>query len=311
MPKSLFPNLIKKYSLTYLLGILSISSLKWVAFVKMGVHIQANNERLIWIIVLCAPAFYLFRDIFNHLNFKKQDRIICCLVLIPASVTIAGMSVANYFIDRSYKIKAVALPSDILKMPDERFFKIEDMTVLPDNYFCVREHHTVNRNGDVEYSNYYLTPVYDDIAHSDTLALSRVGFGVSFHTTLVSRRDILHDSISNWHTIKPEWVDFFNSESETNYNLYNFNDADYFEKVVGSNSSLTYYKAAWDKSRFFDHSVSPVILEKRKGPLQEITKRDLKELLWSVILPYVICVILFWFCDFNKNTEFAGFTLKE
>jgi hypothetical protein len=307
----LFIVLIRRYTIAFFCAVLVIACMKWIYFVNLKIHLKPGLETIIWILFFCPISYVLFNSLSKTLNFKKKNFFIRTFLLIPGSFAIAGINTANYLVDRSYTIVVVEKPSEILNMPDERFFKINAMKVLPDNYYLLKEHHSFDRHGDLEYTNCYLVPIYDDIAHSDTLPSSAIAYGVTFKKKFYKSGISSYESSNDWHTIDTTQIAEFNTKSEIDYNLYDFNGADYFERVLNSNTAFLNYKKAWAFNKYFDQKRSPTVLEKRNGTLNEVVKRDLHDLIWAVILSYLVIIILLRYEEYDKNIEILGYTLKE
>lgn len=291
-----FIKFLKIFTVIFCIGNVSILFIKWNLYVKLNLSFEPFTEKIIWGILYSPFVYFIFNKLFIELDFQTRQKILL-FIEIPFLISFSGNTVADSFIVKHYSIVSVEKPSDIIKLPKERFFKINKFEVLPHKYFLVMAHSSKG-NGSQEYGNYYIAPVYDDLSASNSLPLSKIAYGVSFTKTLVG----IGATLTQPNRIrKQDSIDFCN-KSEIDYNLYDFKNVDYFEKLSKSSVGFTYFIEAWNRNPSFDNIIEPIIIVKRSGTITELIKADSEFCFWTIVITYLLAIVSFCLSELTKNT---------
>lgn len=295
----MFLKLIRKYVEIFVATIIFYSVLNWFFTTKTGV-ININEKYInFWIPLILGYFFsyFIFRPVLKKVKFKEKAFDFSIWILIPLSIGVSTGNSQKYFKDKSQSVIHVEKPSDILKYPDGKFFKISEFIVLPDKFFVLREHHTSGRTGNIlNISNYYITPIIDDTFHSEQL--SNIGFGVKFSAS--TSNALLIKKSSQLSEIKA-----FNKQSQIDYNNYNFYEVDYFQKQE-NNDNAEYFEEALKYHPGFDKNKKPVIVTKQNGTITELYRKDLNLLIYSTSFCFGLTIIFFilFYAFKNEPSEF-------
>jgi len=201
--------------------------------------------------------------------------------LIPISLGFPIAFSQNLFTNYDYKIINVEKVTDILKYPEEKYFKLKDFFVAKEKVFVINESHTIGKYGnELVVSNYATTAMYNDSTESNKLA--KVAYGIHFSTKISNR---VFDSNQEKEIKK------FDSTSYNDYQKYNFYKSQIFERQFDSDDAK-YYNESWNRNYSSDKTINPIVLERMDRSLAEINDSNKKTAFYSTIICFLLATIL-------------------
>lgn len=295
----MFKALLKKYLIVFILTFISYTFVNW--FLSTHFELGINENYLdFWIPALvCAVLTYIYlRPLVKELNYTEKGADFLLWFILPFSMWTPIAFSQEYFKDISYGVVSIDKPSEVFEHPSERFFKIKNFTIAPDNYFIIREKHTSGRNGTtLNVSNFYIVPMYDDTIAMNSDTLTSIGYGVRFSTSM-------HNGFFDKKEQEPK-IQEFNKTSAKEYEQYNFYHADYFEKISNTDDA-TYFTEAAERNRNFDHNRKPTILVSKNGTIADLYENGKNMFIYSTIISLGIgLTVLFLVNMFNDRSPAA------
>jgi hypothetical protein len=235
----------------------------------------------------------------KELNYTEKGADFLLWFILPFSMWTPIAFSQGYFKDISYGVVSIDKPSEVFEHSSERFFKIKNFTIAPDNYFIIREKHTSGRNGTtLNVSNYYIVPMYDDTIAMNSDTLTSIGYGVRFSTSM-------HNGFFDKKEQEPK-IQEFNKTSAKEYEQYNFYHADYFEKISNTDDA-TYFTEAAERNRNFDHNRKPTILVSKSGTIADLYEKGKNMFIYSTLISLGIgLTALFLVNMFNDRSPAAN-----
>lgn len=292
--------LVKRYLTVFASTFISYTFFNW--FVSTHLDTAINNNYLnLWIpALICGILTYIYlRPEVKRQNYTERGTDFLLWFIIPFTLWIPIAFSQDYFKDISYNVISIDKPSDVIKHPSERFFKIKTFTVKSDNYFIIREKHTSGKNGTtLNVSNYYIVPMYDDTNSYSFNSITSFGYGVRFTTSM-------HNGFFD-NKEQQLKIEAFNEKSAKDFGEYDFQAADYFERVVNTDQA-TYFTEAANHNQYFDHNRKPTIFVSKSGTIDDLYKRGQNMFLYSTLISLSIGLISMFLVNvFNDRSPAAN-----
>lgn len=284
-----FKNLVKKYLVVFLLLLILYSFFDWIIFIKP--HILEINEIynffLIPAFVCLLLSFIIFRPLVKKVRFQEDAARWILMLLIPFSLAIPIVLFQNFLEDNSCSLITVDKPTEILKYPNESFFKIRSFVLNKEKYFNYRTSSTYRST--MTLADYYTVPMYND--STDMINLSRVAYGIQISTQI-------GNALLDKDNQKQE-IDLFHIKSQSEFEHYDFTSSNYFEKQKNNNYQSNYFES-WNCNFSFDKSKNPIILVRMDKTLDELVNIKFNRFKYATFICLTMTLIILYLCNVYK-----------
>jgi hypothetical protein len=290
----LFLKLLKTYTYAFVLIFVGYTLINWFLTAKFR-FLEINTVYIVVFVPLLVClifTYFVFRPLIYKLKFNQKAAEFSLWILLPFSIGISIAFSQSFFIDKSYSVIAIDKPSDIVKYPKERFYKIKKYLILPERYFIIREQHTLGKNGTtLVVSNYFTTAIYDDSTQTDSL--SKVAYGTLFSTSI-------HNGVFD-KDLQTPIIKKFNIQSDIDYSNYNFYNVDLFERVFNSDDAVN-FNESWMNNSSYDKRIKPIVITKMNRTLDELNQNNWNMFVYTTVISYFTSIIfLFLFNLFKRR----------
>jgi hypothetical protein len=290
----LFLKLLKTYTYAFVLIFVGYTLINWFLTAKFR-FLEINTVYIVVFVPLLVClifTYFVFRPLIYKLKFNQKAAEFSLWILLPFSIGISIAFSQSFFIDKSYSVIAIDKPSDIVKYPKERFYKIKKYLILPERYFIIREQYTLGKNGTtLVVPNYFTTAIYDDSTQTDSL--SKVAYGTLFSTSI-------HNGVFD-KDLQTPIIKKFNIQSDIDYSNYNFYNVDLFERVFNSDDAVN-FNESWMNNSSYDKRIKPIVITKMNRTLDELNQNNWNMFVYTTVISYFTSIIfLFLFNLFKRR----------
>ena len=243
-------------------------------------------------IVICVLApYYFLVPILNEMKVPL-NRISLVIIMSSFCIAFSTNTINKYFDDRSYSLTLVSSPSEIMKYPNEKFFKIRKYFVDQEKYHYKHEseiigQYSIRASKGLRINENYVVPLFEN--ENQTKQYPIVFYGLSFSKTF-SYYNFESDQIL-------QKAILFREESKEKFLKHDFYKVDYFEKLEEAGFAK-YFKLAWNQSRYFNLESKPVFLTAHQGGLEDNFHHAFEMMVYTALFLLGFIVVVFALVDF-------------